>query len=80
MMGMSNQRAAQTATERTGTYSNEAAHLRSLSGVEWPTAVMEIWDGAASKFASSWDDLSHHDQVTIYRILTRQDDPLVARN
>lgn len=45
-------------------------NLRSLSGTEWNAAVGEIWNAKASVFATQWADLSHHDQVTIYRILT----------
>lgn len=45
-------------------------NLRSLNGTEWKAAVGEIWNAKASVFATPWADLSHHDQVTIYRILT----------
>jgi len=32
-------------------------------------AVGKIWDTTKSRFATPWDQLSHHDQVSIYRIL-----------
>jgi hypothetical protein len=42
-----------------------------LSGTEWPAAVGKIWDANRSRFSTAWEDLSHHDQVAVYRILTR---------
>lgn len=50
---------------------SERDRLRSLNGLEWPDAVGAIWDENRSRFADSWDDLSHHNQVSIYRLLTR---------
>jgi len=44
--------------------------LRNLNGTQWPAAVGKIWDTHRSRFGSSWEDLPHHDQVTIYRLLT----------
>lgn len=50
---------------------SERDRLRSLNGLEWPAAVGAIWDENRSRFADSWDNLSHHNQVSIYRLLTR---------
>lgn len=44
---------------------------RSMSGTEWPAAVGKLWDENRSRFSTSWDDLPHHDQVAVYRLLTR---------
>ena len=51
---------------------SEREELNALNGTEWPDAVGKIWDGNRSRFSTAWVDLSHHDQVAIYRILTRE--------
>lgn len=48
-------------------------HLRSLSGAEWPAVVGKMWDESKSRFATKWGDLSHHDQLTVYRLLAGQE-------
>lgn len=50
---------------------SERDRLRSLDGTEWPEAVGKIWDENRSRFADSWEDLRHHNRVSIYRLLTR---------
>ena len=50
---------------------SECDELRSMSGTEWPDAVGAIWDSNRSRFSTKWADLAHHDQVAVYRILTR---------
>lgn len=40
-----------------------------LNGTEWPARVGALWGRYGSRFASAWDDLEHHDQVSVYRII-----------
>lgn len=56
--------------DRAAEVRSEREHLRSLNGTEWPAAVERIWDENCSRFASLWSNLPHHDQVSIFRILT----------
>lgn len=48
---------------------SERERLNTLNGSEWPAAVGDIWESNRSRFSTPWDELSHHDQVAIYRIL-----------
>ena len=51
---------------------SERDKLNAMNGAEWPVSVGEIWEANRSRFSTAWDDLPHHDQVAIYRILTRE--------
>lgn len=43
--------------------------LCALSGTQWPAVIGARWEANRSRFASSWDELSHHDQVSIFHLL-----------
>lgn len=49
-----------------------------LSGTEWPDMVGKVWESARSRFGTEWDELSHHDQVSIYRLLLSLREDLAA--
>lgn len=51
---------------------NEREELADLNGVEWHEAVKKIWEANRSRFGTAWDDMPHHDQVSIYRVLLAQ--------
>lgn len=52
--------------------STERGKLNAMNGTEWPEAVGGIWDANRSRFSTAWEDLPNHDQVAVYRILTRE--------
>ena len=49
------------------------ADLKSLNGTQWPVAVGELWEQYRSRFATSWGEMPHHDQVSIYRLLVHKE-------
>lgn len=50
--------------------------LTSLSGEQWPDAVGALWEAERSRFATGWDDLPHHNRVSVYRLLVAQEKAL----
>lgn len=58
--------------DRYGDTETVAAELRALNGAEWPAVVGNMWDESRSRFATPWSELGHHDQLTIYRLLSAQ--------
>lgn len=50
--------------------------VKNLSGTEWPIVVGALWEENRSSFASGWTGLTHHDQLSIWRLLKLQEDQL----
>lgn len=57
---------------------NTTPSLASLSGTQWPDAVGALWEQGRSRFATCWDDLPHHNQVSVYNLLLVQEKALRA--
>lgn len=43
---------------------------------EWEQELEKAWNESRSRFSTTWEDLPHHDRVSIWRILMDQQEEM----